>query len=50
MPQGQVKEQRRFDFLWLLRQVPSITEVSYLDGFVHRVRVRIPEPQASQED
>ncbi len=32
MPQGQVEEQRRFDFLWLLRQVPSITEVSYLDS------------------
>jgi signal transduction histidine kinase len=32
MAQGQVEEQRRFDFLWLLRQVPSITEVSYLDA------------------
>ncbi len=32
MPQGQVAEQLRFDFLWLLRQVPSITEVSYLDA------------------
>ncbi|HSB79228.1 MAG TPA: ATP-binding protein [Candidatus Methylomirabilis sp.] len=32
MPEGRVEEQRRFDFLWLLRQVPSITEVSYLDS------------------
>ena len=32
MAQDQVAEQRRFDFLWLLRQVPSITEVSYLDS------------------
>jgi signal transduction histidine kinase len=31
-PSAQVVEQRRFDFLWLLRQVPSITEVSYLDS------------------
>ena len=31
-PSTQVAEQRRFDFLWLLRQVPSITEVSYLDS------------------
>jgi signal transduction histidine kinase len=32
LPQGQAIEQLRFDFLWLLRQVPSITELSYLDG------------------
>ena len=32
MAQEQVAEQRRFDFLWLLRQVPSITEVSFLDS------------------
>ncbi len=32
MAQEQVAEQRRFDFLWLLRQVPSVTEVSYLDS------------------
>jgi hypothetical protein len=32
MPEGQSAEQRRFDFLWLLRQVPSVTEVSYLDS------------------
>lgn len=32
MPSAQVAEQRRFDFLWLLRQVPSITEISYLDS------------------
>jgi signal transduction histidine kinase len=31
MPQGQAAEQLRFDFLWLLRQVPSVTELSYLD-------------------
>jgi signal transduction histidine kinase/HAMP domain-containing protein len=32
MAQEQVAEQRRLDFLWLLRQAPSISEVSYLDG------------------
>jgi hypothetical protein len=32
MPQAQAAEQQRFDFLWLLRQVPSITELSYLDS------------------
>ena len=32
MAQEQVAEQRRFDFLWLLRQVQAVTEVSYLDA------------------
>jgi signal transduction histidine kinase len=32
MAQEQMAEQRRLDFLWLLRQVPSVSEVSYLDG------------------
>jgi two-component system, NtrC family, sensor kinase len=32
MPQAFGAEQQRFDFLWLLRQVPSITELSYLDA------------------
>jgi two-component system, NtrC family, sensor kinase len=32
LPQAQSVEQQRFDFLWLLRQVPSITELSYLDS------------------
>ena len=32
MAQEQAAEQRRFDFIWLLRQVPSVTEVSYLDA------------------
>jgi signal transduction histidine kinase len=30
--QEQAAEQRRLDFLWLLRQVPSVSEVSYLDA------------------
>jgi signal transduction histidine kinase len=30
--QEQTAEQRRLDFLWLLRQVPSVSEVSYLDA------------------
>ena len=29
---GAVTQQRRFDFLRLLKQVPAITEVSYLDA------------------
>jgi signal transduction histidine kinase len=32
LPSGGGLEQRRFDFLRLLRQAPAITEVSYLDG------------------
>jgi signal transduction histidine kinase len=32
LPAGSGLEQRRFDFLRLLRQAPAITEVSYLDG------------------
>ena len=32
LPAGSGLEQRRLDFLRLLRQVPAITEVSYLDG------------------
>ncbi len=32
MPQEQAAEQRRLNFLWLLRQVPSVAEISYLDG------------------
>ena len=32
VPAGSGLEQRRFDFLRLLRQAPAITEVSYLDG------------------
>jgi signal transduction histidine kinase/HAMP domain-containing protein len=32
MPQEQAAEQRRLDFLWLLRQVPSVAEVSHLDA------------------
>src|SRR5262249_41904083 len=32
LPSGSGLEQRRFDFLRLLRQAPAITEVSYLDG------------------
>ncbi len=32
LAQGQAAELRRFDFLWLLHQVTSITEVSYLDA------------------
>lgn len=32
MPQAFGAEQQRFDFLWLLRQIPSITELSYLDA------------------
>jgi signal transduction histidine kinase len=32
MPQEHVAEQRRLNFLWLLRQVPSVAEISYLDG------------------
>ena len=31
MVKEQMAEQRRLDFLWLLRQVTAITEVSYLD-------------------
>ncbi len=31
-PQGAALEQRRFDYLRLLRQAPSITEVSYVDA------------------
>jgi signal transduction histidine kinase/HAMP domain-containing protein len=30
--QEHVVEQRRLDFLWLLRQVPSVSEIRYLDG------------------
>ena len=30
--QEQAAEQRRLNFLWLLRQVPSVSEVSYLDA------------------
>ena len=30
--QEQATEQRRLNFLWLLRQVPSVSEVSYLDA------------------
>ncbi len=30
-PQGGVLDQRRFDYLRLLRQAPSITEITYLD-------------------
>ena len=32
LPQAQAADQRRLGFLWLLRQVPSVSEVSYLDG------------------
>jgi len=32
LPAGGGLEQRRFDFLRLLRQAPAVTEVSYLDG------------------
>ena len=32
LPAGSGPEQRRFDFLRLLRQAPAITEVSYLDA------------------
>jgi signal transduction histidine kinase/HAMP domain-containing protein len=32
VPQGAASDQRRFDYLRLLRQAPSITEVSYLDS------------------
>ena len=32
MPTEQAAEQRRLNFLWLLRQVPSVAEISYLDG------------------
>jgi len=32
MAQEQADEQRRLDFLWLLHQVPSVTEVSHLDA------------------
>jgi HAMP domain-containing protein len=32
LPAGSGLEQRRFDFLRLLRQAPAITEVSYIDG------------------
>ena len=32
LPAGSGLEQRRFDFLRLLRQAPAITEVSYLDA------------------
>ena len=32
MAQEQAAEQRRLDFLWLLHQVPSVTEVSHLDA------------------
>lgn len=32
MAQRQATEQRRLDFLWLLHQVPSVTEVSHLDA------------------
>ena len=32
LPAGGGLEQRRFDFLRLLRQAPAITEVSYLDS------------------
>ena len=32
LPQAQATEQRRLGFLWLLRQAPSVSEVSYLDG------------------
>jgi signal transduction histidine kinase len=35
LPAGSGLEQRRFDFLRLLRQAPAITEVSYLDGDGH---------------
>ncbi|HSB72502.1 MAG TPA: GAF domain-containing protein [Candidatus Methylomirabilis sp.] len=31
-PQGAALDQRRFDYLRLLRQAPSITEISYLDA------------------
>jgi len=31
-PQGGALDQRRFDYLRLLRQAPSITEISYLDA------------------
>jgi len=32
LPEGAAEPQRRLDFLWLLRQVPSITEASHLDA------------------
>ena len=32
LPAGSGLEQRRFDFLRLLRQAPAVTEVSYIDG------------------
>ncbi len=32
LPQGAAVEQRRLDYLRLLRQAPSITEISYLDA------------------
>jgi signal transduction histidine kinase/HAMP domain-containing protein len=32
LPTGSALEQRRLDFLRLLRQAPAITEVSYIDG------------------
>jgi HAMP domain-containing protein len=32
LPAGGGLEQRRFDFLRLLRQAPAVTEVSYIDG------------------
>jgi signal transduction histidine kinase len=32
LPAGSALEQRRLDFLRLLRQAPAITEVSYIDG------------------
>src|SRR5262249_15513833 len=32
LPSGSGLEQRRFDFLRLLRQAPAVTEVSYLDA------------------
>ncbi len=32
LPQAQAAEQRRLSFLWLLRQVPAVSEVSHLDG------------------
>jgi signal transduction histidine kinase len=32
LPEGAAPEERRLDYLWLLRQVPSITEARHLDA------------------